>query len=78
MDPFSIYTGIILELAILESADIKTLLTDYFNSQCWNSLDPDKQLEFIENSLSIQEDKDQAEREASRTEKKQAKLNLHS
>jgi hypothetical protein len=75
MDPFSIYIEIILKLAILESADIKTLLTDYINSQCWNSLDSDKQLEFIENSLSIQEDNYRVEIDASRTYEKQAKLN---
>jgi len=59
MDPCSIYIKIISKLSLLESPDIKILLTGYVNSTFWDSLGSEKQSEFIETALAIQEEKEQ-------------------
>jgi putative DNA primase/helicase len=58
-DPSSIYSDIISKLGLLEFLDIKTLLTDYLSSNFWISLGSEKQLEFIERTLEICEEKEQ-------------------
>ena len=72
-DPSSIYTKIISKLGLLESLDIKTLLTDYVSSEFWNSLGLGKQLEFIDRTLESQEEKEQNALEEIGLEKTQIK-----
>lgn len=75
-DPSSIYTQIISKLGLLESLDIKTLLTDYVSSNFWNSLGSEKQLEFIDRTLESQEEKEQKGLETIGVEKARAKSDI--
>src|SRR5208283_3638064 len=72
-DPSSIYTKIISKLGLLESLDIKTLLTDYVSSEFWKSLSSEQQLEFIERALESQEENEQNALEEIGVEKAQIK-----
>lgn len=58
-DPASIYTKIIPKLSLFEPPEIKKILTSYVSSKFWRSLSSEKQSEFIDNVLSIQEEKEQ-------------------
>jgi len=73
INPCSIYMQIIIKLGIFECEDIDTLITDYKNSQFWNSLDPSKRRELIEKTMAIQEEKEQEALETIGTEKMQEK-----
>jgi hypothetical protein len=73
IDPCSIYTQIIIKLCIFESQDIETLITDYKPSKFWGSLNPAKRRELIEETLFIQEEKEQEALEAIGTESTQEK-----
>jgi len=74
INPRFTYSQIIIKLCILESQDIETLITDYKPSQFWDSLDPTKRQELIEETLSIQEKKEQEALESIGTENRQDKL----
>jgi len=60
-------------LCLFESQDIETLITDYKPSRFWDSLDPMKKREFIEETVAIQEEKEQEALEAIETESTQEK-----
>jgi hypothetical protein len=69
----SIYIKIIVKLCLFESQDIETLITDYKPSRFWDSLDLIKRREFIEETLFIQEEKEQKALETIGTESTQEK-----
>ena len=73
INPCSIYIKIIEKLCLFESQDIETLITDYKPSRFWDSLDPMKKREFIEETVAIQEEKEQEALEAIETESTQEK-----
>ena len=72
-DPSLVYTKIISKLGLLEFSDIKTLLTDYVNSNFWNSLGSEKQLEFIERTMESCEEQEKNALETIEVEKAQIK-----
>ncbi len=72
-DPSWGYTKIISKLSLLEFSDIKTLLTDYVNSNFWNSLGSEKQLEFIERTMESCEEQEKNALEVFEVEKAQIK-----
>jgi|GEM_PF-3057989 hypothetical protein len=74
INPRFTYSQIIIKLCILESQDIETLITAYKSSQFWDSLDLAKRREFIEETLSIQEETEQEALETIGTENRQDKL----
>lgn len=73
INPCSIYIKIIVKLCLFESQDIETLITTYKPSRFWDSLDPMKRREFIEETVAIQEEKEQEALEAIGTECTQEK-----
>jgi putative DNA primase/helicase len=64
-----IYIKLVSKLGLLESQDIKPLLTDYLSGEFWDSLGSDKQLEFIERTLKICEEQEQKALESIGVEK---------
>ena len=73
INPSNIYAQIIVKLCLFESHDIETLITDYKPSRFLDSLDPMKRREFIEETVAIQEEKEQDALEAIGTEITQGK-----
>jgi hypothetical protein len=76
INPCSIYRQIIIKLCILESKDIETLITDYKPGKFWDSLGTAKRRELIEETVAIEEEKEQEALEAIGTESTQEKQPL--
>jgi hypothetical protein len=71
LNPYIIYSQIIIKLCILESQDIQMLITDYKPSEFWDSFNPAERREFIEKTLFVQEEKEQGALESIGIEKTQ-------